>query len=190
MGVTRDYHAFLRQQVPDAISNGAFSYSLAEATLAPYETAHWRQRLDFLTGPLLKKWLREAAEKEKILLYAPVFAPFITINFFKFPRADVRVVLAALILKHCLRHGVPGKFRVFEDRVEIRVATGPLGQALLMHKPGLKHRDIAQFCGECGVPTWGPFPWLPAKVAGEWTINPCAWPCNTPDVNEIAEQLI
>jgi hypothetical protein len=187
MRATRAYHNVLRRQW----KYDGFSVAAAEEHASPYFIDKWKRMLDFLRGPELKSALRKAAAAQAITPTPGAPFPFMTVNRFKFPDYRNRLAVSGLILMHCRHNGVPAKCRVTPDGdFEIRVETGPLGCALLCHKPGLKLSTIDKFCQDTGIHTWGPFPWVPLGTPRDARINPCVWPTNTPGVQEIAKELI
>lgn len=190
METTEKYHAFLRAEVPDAIQEGIFSYALAESSLEEHTTRCWREKLNFLTGGELKAALRAAAAREKCTPSDGWNRRLVTISHYKFPDYWARVALASLIMIHCRGHGVRATyFDAGDGDFVVFVQTDREGAAKLTHKPGIQWGDIKRFLDDCGVPTWLVFPWVPRGNDG-MLVNPCVWPCNTPDVNEIAKGLV
>lgn len=188
MRVTKAYHKALRRAA--GATDGQWLAYAAAAREFPEIENRYQSVIDFLTGPELRRALRDAADREPLPVACVGLHPFMEINRWKFPRPEVRAALATLVCLHCKRKGAKAAWRNFGDHIEIRTNQGPRGSALLMHKRGIKWGQILEFCAVAQVPVWQVFPWVPLLTDDRARVNPCVWPVNIPSVDEISQDLI
>jgi hypothetical protein len=170
------------------VSGAKFRFSSAEDTFVKLRDAH-RGVLRLLRSRYFAAQLRHAADLE-----TPLVTPGYAREFRAMPwtfRQDAQA-LATLIKAFVLSKGVPAFVVRYSPRVigpsySVMVETDETGCALLTHKTGWRVQRITEMTGHRYMRAL--FPWLPAGISSG-RINPCNWPCNTPDVDEVAKRLV
>lgn len=197
MRVTRVYHVAL-EQAASRYPGRIFLVAEAEKEFAEI-AARYRPVISFLQGTDIKKALKNAARRDAIPKTPENLREFRVIPVRRYAGQGDRALdyarcMAKVIQAFCLHNGVLAKIFLrgsgILDEWVVMAATNDTGIEQFNWVRGWGLASIERICDQQHCVPRMLFPWLPVEFDGSRRINPALIPVNTPNIRDIAAELI
>lgn len=194
MRVTQAYHSALLRRW-EAGCNGEFMVLKAER-MFPTVAARYQKLLAWLQGQELRTLLREAASSQRPLRIPGAKTVLVAIRLGVLPQAKLEAISRATCIQAlCHQAGLPCWWEVVEypwaKMLTVFTETDETGVSNLCWRMGIPFNTLRVLCQNLEVSADAVFYWVPEELrAANVMVNPVVFPMNTPNCEEIAQELL